>query len=68
MINSEHENINAYGEENLSYITGEDLDNIIDSVKSYEDAEKTPGKLIKLIHFDVNHPENRNLIMDDDVI
>ena len=66
MINNEHENINAYGEENLSYIKGEDLDNIIDSVKSYEDAEKTPGKLIKLIHFDVNHPENRNLIMDDD--
>jgi len=61
----EETNVNAYGYEDLSYITSEDMDTILDAVKSYDDACATPGALIKLMHFNVNHPENRNLIMND---
>ena len=39
---------------------------ILDGVKSYDDACATPGELVKLIHFNVEHPENRNLVMNDD--
>ena len=41
------------------------MDKILDSVKSYDDACATPGELVKLIHFNVDHPENRNLVMND---
>lgn len=60
----EETNVNAYGYEDLSYITSKDMDTILDAVKSYDDACATPGALIKLMHFNVNHPENRNLVMN----
>ena len=62
----ERNDANAYGFENTSYITASDMDKILDSVKSYDDACATPGELVKLIHFNVDHPENRNLVMNDD--
>lgn len=65
-INNERNDANAYGFENTSYITTSDMDRILDSVKSYDDACATPGELVKLIHFNVDHPENRNLVMNDD--
>ena len=64
-INNERNDANAYGFENTSYITTSDMDRILDSVKSYDDACATPGELVKLIHFNVDHPENRNLVMND---
>lgn len=58
--------INAFGQEKLGYISNEDMDKIIDSVNSYDDACSTPSCLVKLIHFDPNHPENHNLKIKDD--
>ena len=58
--------INAFGKEKLVYISNEDMDDIIDSVNSYDDACSTPSRLVKLIHFDPNHPENHNLKIKDD--
>tara|TARA_B100000963_G_scaffold212111_1_gene184843 strand:- start:894 stop:1652 length:759 start_codon:yes stop_codon:yes gene_type:complete len=64
-LKDERNDANAYGFENTSYITATDMDKILDSVKSYDDACATPGELVKLIHFNVDHPENRNLVMND---
>ena len=58
--------INAFGREKLAYISNEDMDDIIDSVNSYDDACSTPSRLVKLIHFDPEHPENHNLKIKDD--
>ena len=62
---NENKDINAYGHENTDYITAHHMDLILDGVKSYDDACATPGELVKLIHFNADHPENRNLIMND---
>ena len=65
-LTNENNSANAYGYENTDYITASDMDKILDGVKSYDDACATPGELVKLIHFNVDHPENRNLVMNDD--
>ena len=57
--------LNAFGAENLDYIKNSDMDNIIDSVKSYDEACSTPSQLVRLIHFHQEHPENHNLKLKD---
>lgn len=57
--------LNAFGAENLEYINSTDMDNIIDNVKSYDEACSTPSKLVRLIHFHEDHPENHNLKLKD---
>ena len=59
------EKLNAFGAENLEYITNNDMDEIIDSVKSYDEACSTPSQLVRLIHFHPDHPENHNLKLKD---
>jgi len=58
-------NLNAFGAENLEYINGDDMDTIIDNVKSYDEACTTPSQLVRLIHFHEEHPENHNLKLKD---
>lgn len=58
--------LNAFGAENLEYIKNSDMDEIIDSVKSYDEACSTPSQLVRLIHFHEDHPENHNLKLKDD--
>ena len=57
--------LNAFGVENLEYIKSIDMDNIIDNVKSYDEACTTPSQLVRLIHFHSDHPENHNLKIKD---
>ena len=59
--------INAFGCEDLHYITNKDIDNIIDSVTSWDYACSTPPKLVKLIHFHPNFPQNHNLKLENDL-
>ena len=59
-------NINPFGQEDLQYISNDDMDNIIDNVNSYDDACSTPSKLVKLIHFNDDYPNNQNLRIKDD--
>jgi hypothetical protein len=65
-ITDAEENVNPYGYEQLDYITSSDMDKILDNVKSYDDACATPGALIKHMHFNLDHPENRNVVMNDE--
>jgi len=58
-------NLNAFGAENVEYINGDDMDTIIDNVKSYDEACTTPSQLVRLIHFHEDHPENHNLKLKD---
>lgn len=60
--------INPFGKENTSYISVKDMDSIIDDVESYDEACSTPSKLIKLIHFNPDHPENHNLKIKDEEV
>ena len=57
--------INAFGKEDLKYISNDYMDRIIDSVNSYDDAVSTPSQLVKLIHFHPEHPQNHNLKIRD---
>ena len=61
------ENLRAFGSEDVSYIGLSDMDKIIDSVKSYNDACSTPSLLVRLIHFHEDHPENHNLKLENDM-
>ena len=58
-------NLNAFGAENVEYINADDMDTIIDNVKSYDEACTTPSQLVRLIHFHEDHPENHNLKLKD---
>lgn len=64
-LNKNSVKLNAFGAENLDYIKNNDMDNIIDSVKSYDEACSTPSQLVRLIHFHQDHPENHNLKLKD---
>jgi len=60
--------VHPFGKENTNYITVKDMDSIIDEVVSYDDACSTPSKLIKLIHFNPEHPENHNMKIKDNEV
>ena len=64
-LNNNSVKLNAFGTENLEYIKNSDMDEIIDSVKSYDEACSTPSQLVRLIHFHPEHPENHNLKLKD---
>ncbi len=51
-------NINAYGKENMDYITLNDMQQIIKQPKA------CLPKFIELLHYDENHPENHNVILE----
>lgn len=51
-------NINAYGKENMDYITLNDMHRIIKQPKA------CLPKFIELLHYDENHPENHNVILE----
>ena len=64
-LNNNSVKLNAFGTENLEYIKNSDMDEIIDNVKSYDEACSTPSQLVRLIHFHPEHPENHNLKLKD---
>ena len=47
--------VNNYGKENTDYLTFEKIKNLID--RPYDSVQE----LIKMLHFDSNHPENHNV-------
>ena len=47
--------VNNYGKENTDYLTFEKIKNLLD--RPYDSVQE----LIKMLHFDVNHPENHNV-------
>lgn len=53
--------INPFGYEETHYITNKEMNQMIDDVDSYNEATHTPSELIKLIHFNPEHPENQNI-------
>lgn len=52
-------NINSYGNENLNYITGKDVESLI------SDPRTCIPKFIELLHYNEGHPENHNIILDN---
>lgn len=60
--------INPFGNEDTKYITFKNMDSIIDDVESYGEACSTPSKLIQLIHFHQEHPENHNMKIKDNEV
>lgn len=51
-------NINAYGKENMDYITINDMRQLIQQPKA------CLPKFIELLHYDENHPENHNVVLE----
>lgn len=51
-------NINAYGKENMEYITLNDMCQLMTQPKA------CLPKFIELLHYDENHPENHNVILE----
>ena len=47
--------VNNYGKENTDYLTFEKIKSLLD--RPYDSVQE----LIKMLHFDVNHPENHNV-------
>ena len=47
--------VNNYGKENTDYLTFDKIKNLLD--RPYDSVQE----LIKMLHFDVNHPENHNV-------
>ena len=47
--------VNNYGKENTDYLTFEKIKNLLD--RPYDSVQE----LIKMLHFDVDHPENHNV-------
>lgn len=58
--------LNAFGEEQTSYISQTIMDKILDNVHSYNDACDSPSQLVKHIYFHPDHPENHNIKLKDD--
>lgn len=58
-VHQQNIQINTYGNENLNYITRDDVEKLLSHPPT------CIPKFIKLIHYNEHHPENQNVILDN---
>lgn len=58
-IHNQNITINSYGNENLNYITDQDIKTLISQ------PHKCIPKFIEMVHYNENHPENHNIMIEN---